>query len=84
MKNNIEKLLEETKGRFFRLEFTKKDGTVRVANTKAKDIAHLKGGKNTVRDAGYLVAWDRNKKHFIAFRPENVTRIKCGGLEYTA
>jgi hypothetical protein len=78
MKNKIAKLIEATKGRYFTLEFVKKDGTKRIANTKAKDIAHLRGGENTVANAGYLTAWDRNANHFVAFKPENVTRIKCG------
>ena len=79
MNNNIiESLIKQTNGRYFRLEFVKNDGSLRVVNTKEKDLGSLRGGENKVKGAGYLVAWDRNKRQHVSFRPERVTRIKCG------
>ena len=78
MKEQIQHLIEETKGRYFRLEFQKKDGSLRVVNTKSKDLTSLRGGENKVKDSGYLVAFDRNKRRYVSFKPEAVKRIKCG------
>lgn len=81
-KDTIENIIKMTNGRFFRLEFVKNDGQVRLANTKEKDLRSLRGGKNKVRDAGYMVAYDRNKRKHISFRPESVIRIKCGNVDF--
>ena len=78
MKDQIQNLIEQTKGRYFRLEFQKKDGSLRVVNTKAKDLGSLRGGENKVANAGYLVAFDRNKRQYVSFKPEAVKKIKCG------
>jgi hypothetical protein len=75
---HIQYLIKQTNGRYFRLEFQKKDGSLRVVNTKEKDLASLRGGENKVKDAGYLVAFDRNKRQYVSFKPEAVKRIKCG------
>ena len=82
MKEQIQHLINQTNGRYFRLEFQKKDGSLRVVNTKEKDLASLRGGENKVKDAGYLVAFDRNKRQYVSFKPEAVKRIKCGSSIY--
>ena len=78
MKDHIQYLIKQTKGRDFRLELQKKDGSLRVVNTKAKDLGSLRGGENKVANAGYLVAFDRNKRQYVSFKPEAVKKIKCG------
>lgn len=74
----ISELISKTQGRYFRLEFLKNDGNIRVVNTKEKDLSSLRGGESKVKGAGYLVAWDRNKRGYVSFRPESVIKIKCG------
>jgi len=79
----LETLIAATKGKFFSITFTRNDGKVRVINGKDKYHRLLKGGRNMVKQAGYLTAVNRNKEDWFSFKPDSVITFKCGAIEKT-
>lgn len=79
----ITNLIEQTKGKFFTLTFLKKDGTLRVINSKDKYNRLLKGGESTSAQAGYKSLINRNKDSWFSVLPEKVVSFKCGKIQKT-
>lgn len=80
--SEVQALINETRGRFFSVTFTKKDGTKRVVNGKNKYLRLLAGG-GVCRpfQGGYNVAVNRNKESWFSALPEKITRFKCGEID---
>ena len=76
--NELQELINKTKGRFFSITFTKADGTERVINGKDKYQRLLKGGVSTVAGAGYTSFVNRNKESWACAKPDSVLVFKCG------
>lgn len=81
MNEQLRNLIHETKGKFFSITFTKKDGEVRTINGKDKYNRLLRGGESKVEGAGYLSAVNRNKEDWFSFKPDSVVTFKCGKIE---
>jgi hypothetical protein len=83
MKPELKKLIEETKGKFFSLEFKTKEGHSRKVN--GKDFYHrlLAGGKNKVEGAGYTALVNRNTESWVCAKDENVVVFQCGKIRKT-
>lgn len=79
----FDKLIDSCKGRFFSIKFVRKDGKERIANGKDRYQRLVKGGKNTVRQAGYNSFVDRNKETWIAAKGEKVKEFRCGSIVHT-
>lgn len=75
---NAEKFREITKGHFFTVVFTKKDGTERTLNGLDRVKSYLKGGK-PVTD-GRVVVWDR--KAFRDNLKAGKNRFEAGSRSY--
>lgn len=87
---------ERTKGHFFTVKFTKKDGSLRTLNGLDRVKAYLKGGK-PITD-GRVVVWDRkvfreelkSGKHrkeagaraYRSLWPETIEELRVGGKVY--
>lgn len=84
---NIDQLIAATKGRFFTLKFQKKDGTIRLVNSKDKYLRLIKGTGSPATDAlkaqGYKNAVNRNSETWFSFMPEKVIEFKCGSIHET-
>lgn len=80
MKTELDNLIAETKGKFFSITFVKKDGTTRVINGKDKYQRLLKGGIDTVRDAGYVPFVNRNTEKWASAHKDAVVTFRCGSL----
>ena len=78
----IKELLESSKGKFFTVTFTKKDGSTRVLNGRLGVTKHLKGGKKTVTQENYLTVFDTQKKAYRTVNVETVKSIKINGETY--
>jgi hypothetical protein len=76
--NELQELINKTKGRFFSITFIKADGTERVINGKDKYERLLKGGVSTVAGAGYTSFVNRNKESWACAKPDSVLVFKCG------
>lgn len=70
-----DQLKKELKGKFFTVEFTKKDGTLRKMNARLGVTKHLKGGTKGYDDAAhnFLTVFDLGKK---AYRTVAIDRIE--------
>jgi hypothetical protein len=77
----LDKLIAETKGKFFSITFTKKDGTVRVINGKDKYDRLLKGGESYSRASGYVPFVNRNTETWACARGNTLLKFKCGKSE---
>ena len=70
----IKEKIQEQGGKFFSVEFTKKDGTTRVMLCKAGVTKYLKGGKRTVGN-DVQVVFDMHKMQYRSFRYDSVIKI---------
>lgn len=80
MQVELDALITETKGKFFSITFVKKDGTTRVINGKDKYQRLLKGGSDTVREAGYVPFVNRNTETWASAHKDAVVTFRCGSL----
>lgn len=80
MQVELDALIAETKGKFFSITFVKKDGTTRVINGKDKYQRLLKGGSDTVRQAGYVPFVNRNTETWASAHKDAVVTFRCGSL----
>ncbi len=61
-------------GKFFSVEFIKRDGKTRVMLCKVGVTKYLKGGKRTVGD-DVQVVFDMHKMQYRSFRYDSVIKI---------
>ena len=84
---NIDKLIAESKGKFFSITFEKQDGTLRVINGKDRYNRLIKGTGSPATDSlkarGYKTAVNRNLESWFSFQPEKVIEFKCGAVHKT-
>ena len=80
-------MIKDTKGKFFTVTFTKKDGTTRVMNARLGVKAYLKGGELPYDPAskgtyGLIPVFDIPKKAYRMINVDTITKIKIGNNEY--
>ena len=78
--NQLDTLIKQTKGRFFAVTFTKKDGTTRTINGKDHYKSLLRGGESTVAHKGYTSIIDNNRGGWAAVHGDKVLAFKCGEI----
>lgn len=61
-------------GKFFKVVFTKKDGSLREMNCRLGVEKHLKGGVKTLTD-NYICVYDMQAEGYRAFSPEKVISV---------
>ena len=71
--------------KFFTVEFTKKDGTLRKLNGKLGVTKHLKGGKKSYDDSkfNYITVYDMANKGYRTVNLDKISLIKAQGLTVT-
>jgi hypothetical protein len=83
------RLIKDTKGKFFTVTFTKKDGTERVMNARLDVKKYLKGGilGYNPEEKGVIPVFDRNapdpKKPYRMINVDTISKLKIGGNTYT-
>jgi len=80
-KTELQNLIAATKGRFFSVEFRKKDGTRRILNGKEKYLRLIKGGEGNLANTQYIHVVDRNLDDWRAVNSDTVACFKCGKIE---
>ena len=87
MINQLDDLIASTKGKFFSITFTKKDGTSRTINGKNCYNRLVKGVGSPATDAlkqgGYTSFVNRNRDGWVSAHKENVLTFKCGKIRET-
>lgn len=75
-------LIHGTNGKFFTVEFTKKDGSHRVMTARLGVKKHLRGGDSTTAHKPNLVTvFDVTKDQYRCINLETVTAFRCGGVK---
>ena len=85
----LDQLIAETKGKFFSVTFTKKDGSVRTINGKDKYHRLLAGENERLKGMGYVPFVNRNASNtltkkgggFVVAHKEGVLTFKCGEIK---
>ena len=86
-KPEAKQMIKDTKGKFFTVTFTKKDGTTRVMNARLGVRAYLKGGElpydpNSKGTHGLIPVFDIPKKAYRMINIDTITKLKIGNNEY--
>lgn len=77
---SLSTVLENTNGRFFTVEFTKKDGTVRKMNARLGVTKHLKGGDCTLNREQFIIVFDMQAKGYRAINRDTILTVSCDGV----
>lgn len=77
---SLSTILENTNGRFFTVEFTKKDGTVRKMNARLGVKKHLKGGDCTLNREQFIIVFDMQAKGYRAINRDTILTVSCDGV----
>jgi hypothetical protein len=77
-------LIKDTKGKFFTVTFTKKDGTTRVMNARLGVKAYLKGGELPYdpESKGLIPVFDIPKRAYRMVNINTITSLKIGNSQY--
>lgn len=78
---NIQDVVAKTKGKFFAVNFVKKDNTIRHMVCRTGVTKHLRGGNKTTGDK-LITVYDVQAKGYRCFYPESVISLKCGDYVY--
>jgi hypothetical protein len=88
-KTEAKQMIKDTKGKFFTVTFTKKDGTTRVMNCRLGVKLYLKGGELAYNpeEKGLIPVWDpaAHKSTGNGYRMisiNTITKLKIGNNEY--
>jgi hypothetical protein len=83
-KEQAVQLIKDTKGKFFTVTFTKKDGTERVMNARLGVKAYLKGGTlpYNPNDKGLIPVFDMKKGEYRMINANTISKLKIGNNEY--
>jgi len=84
---SLKELIKASKGKFFSITFTKKNGTERTINGKDKYFRLIKGtgspATEALRELGYVSFVNRNKESWASAHCEAVKSFKCGTYTHT-
>ena len=83
-KPEAKQMIKDTKGKFFTVTFTKKDGTTRVMNARLGVRAYLKGGELPYdpESKGLIPVFDIPKKEYRMVNINTITKLKIGNNTY--
>ena len=82
MSYTLDQFIEQTNGKFFSVDFIKKDGTLRTINGRLGVTKHLHGGKCTLDKSKYIVVYE-NGTGYRAINRETILSVRCGSVEIT-
>ncbi len=77
----IKKVLEETKGKFFTVVFTKKDGSRRTLNGRMGVRSFLRGGENHIDKEKFVIVYDVKAGGYRAVNMDTVSEIRFKGIK---
>jgi hypothetical protein len=77
-------MIKDTKGKFFTVTFTKKDGSTRVMNARLGVKAYLKGGELPYdpESKGLIPVYDVQTRDYRMVNVNTITNLKIGNNEY--
>ncbi len=77
-------LINKTNGKFFTVDFTKLDGTLRTMTCRLGVKSKLKGGINKVEKESnaYKVVYEATKGEYRTINLSTIFRVRAGGTYY--
>ena len=77
---NVDEFKKTVGGKFFTVEFTKKDGSTRILNGRLGVKKHLRGGRirYNASEKGNIIVYDTVEKDYRSFKLANLKALKCG------
>ena len=79
---NLGTVIENTNGRFFTVEFVKKDGSTRILNGRLGVEKYLKGGECTIDRSKFVIVYDVQSKGYRAVNRETILSVKIDGVKF--
>lgn len=79
----LSEIIKNTKGKFFTVTFTKKDGTIRTLNGRLGVNKYLKGGKSTLNPEQFITVYDMKNEGYRAVNVDTIQSVIVDGIEYT-
>jgi len=79
---NLAKVIECSEGRFFTVEFIKKDGSTRILNGRLGVEKYLKGGDCTIDRTKFVIVYDVQSKGYRAVNRETILSVKIDGVKF--
>lgn len=76
----IDKLIEQSNGRFITVRFIKKDGTIRTMTCRLGVTKHLKGGQSTLDADKYITVYDVQKEGYRAINRDTILSVTLDGV----
>jgi hypothetical protein len=82
MQTNFQAIIDSTRGRFFAVTFTKKDGSTRrmVARVGVHKYATGSGLSFDPTSRGLCVVWDAQCRGYRMVNLRTITRFQCGSF----
>ena len=84
MTNQLQELIQSTKGLFFSITFEKKDGSIRTINGKARYDRKAKSvdsnSSKHLTEQGYVPFVNRNRDQWACAHTDKVIRFQCGDV----
>jgi len=75
-------VIEGSNGRFFTVEFIKKDGSTRILNGRLGVEKYLKGGDCTIDRSKFVIVYDIQAKGYRAVNRETILSVKMDGVKF--
>lgn len=84
-KDQLRYILKNSKGKIMTVVYKKKDGQLRVLNTRTgvKQNITGKGLKYDPETYGYVIVWDLKKGNYRTVNPETATGLRAMGTNYS-
>lgn len=83
-KGDFKDFLKTTKGKTISIAYRKKNGTLRLLNTRTGVRSNITGAglKYNPDDFGYIILWDLQKNGYRTVDLDTIERVKAGGQIY--
>ena len=79
----LRRLINNSNGKFFTVDYTKKGGTLRTMTCRLGAASNLKGGTNTIDMKAHLeVAYEAVRQQYTIINLDTIFRIRIGGTYY--
>ena len=79
---DLSKVIEFSEGRFFTVEFIKKDGSTRILNGRLGVEKYLKGGDCTIDRSKFVIVYDVQSKGYRAVNRDTILSVKIDGVKF--
>lgn len=83
-KEDFRDFLKSTRGKTISIAYRKKDGSLRLINTRTGVRKNITGGglKYNPEEYGYIILWDLRKNGYRTVNLDTIERVKSGGQIY--